>query len=132
MNYRNMKLLSDIIYKSGIEEVLGATHVAVDSVCFDSRKVQKLSLFVAVKGVSSDGHLFINKAIEDGAVAIVCSEMPSTIKEHITYIRVKDTSYALGIIANNFYDNPSSKLKLVGVTGTNPGVVPTETHELPL
>ena len=87
--------------------------------CFDSRKVQKLSLFVAVKGVSSDGHLFIDKAIEDGAIAIVCSEMPSTIKEHITYIRVKDTSYALGIIANNFYDNPSSKLKLVGVTGTN-------------
>ena len=114
-----MKLLSDIIYKSGIEEVLGATHVAVDSVCFDSRKVQKLSLFVAVKGVSSDGHLFINKAIEDGAIAIVCSEMPSEIKEHITYIRVKDTSYALGIIASNFYEHPSSKLKLVGVTGTN-------------
>jgi len=114
-----MKLLSDIIYKADIEDVLGATHVAVDSVCFDSRKVHKLSLFVAVKGVSSDGHLFIEKAIEDGAVAIVCSEMPLHIKEHITYVKVKDTSFALGIIASNFYDNPSSKLKLVGVTGTN-------------
>ncbi len=114
-----MKLLSDIIYKSGIEEVLGATHVAVDNVCFDSRKVHKLSLFVAVKGVSSDGHAFIDKAIEDGAVAIICNEMPLEIKDNITYIRVKDTSYALGIIASNFYDNPSSKLKLVGVTGTN-------------
>lgn len=114
-----MKLLSDIIYKAGIEEVLGVTHVAVDSICFDSRKVQKLSLFVAVKGVSSDGHTFIDKAIEDGAVAIICSELPKVINEHITYVKVKDTSYALGIVANNFYDNPSSKLKLVGVTGTN-------------
>jgi UDP-N-acetylmuramoyl-L-alanyl-D-glutamate--2,6-diaminopimelate ligase len=114
-----MKLLSDIIYKSGIEEVLGATHLAIDSVCFDSRKVQKLGLFIAVKGVSSDGHLFIDKAIADGAVAIVCSEMPTIIDEQITYIRVKDTSYALGIIAANYYDNPSTKLKLVGVTGTN-------------
>jgi UDP-N-acetylmuramoyl-L-alanyl-D-glutamate--2,6-diaminopimelate ligase len=114
-----MKLLSDIIYKSGIEEVIGATHVAVDSVCFDSRKVQKLCLFVAIKGVSSDGHLFIDKAIHDGAVAIVCNEMPSEVKSNITYIKVKDTSYALGIISSNFYDNPSSKLKLVGVTGTN-------------
>ncbi len=114
-----MKLLSDIIYKAGIEEVLGVTHVAVDSICFDSRKVQKLSLFVAVKGVSSDGHTFIDKAIEDGAVAIICSELPKVINEYITYVKVKDTSYALGIIANNFYDNPSSKLKLVGVTGTN-------------
>ncbi|HRG59987.1 MAG TPA: UDP-N-acetylmuramoyl-L-alanyl-D-glutamate--2,6-diaminopimelate ligase, partial [Bacteroidia bacterium] len=114
-----MKLLSDIIYKSGIEEVLGATHVAIDSISFDSRKVQKLSLFVAVKGVSSDGHLFINKAIEDGAIAIVCSEMPNKIYDNVTYIKVKDTSYALGIIASNFYDNPSTKLKLVGVTGTN-------------
>lgn len=114
-----MKLLSDIIYKAGIEEVLGVTHVAVDSVCFDSRKVQKLSLFVAVKGVSSDGHLFIEKAIEDGAVAIVCNEMPEIINQHVTYIKVRDTGYALGIIASNFYDNPSAKLKLVGVTGTN-------------
>jgi UDP-N-acetylmuramoyl-L-alanyl-D-glutamate--2,6-diaminopimelate ligase len=72
-----------------------------------------------LKGVSSDGHAFIDKAIEDGAVAIICNEMPLEIKDNITYIRVKDTSYALGIIASNFYDNPSSKLKLVGVTGTN-------------
>jgi UDP-N-acetylmuramoyl-L-alanyl-D-glutamate--2,6-diaminopimelate ligase len=114
-----MKLLSDIIYKAGIEDVIGVTHIAVDSVCFDSRKVQKLSLFVAVKGVSSDGHLFIDKAIEEGAVAIVCSEMPLLLKTNVTYIKVKDSSYALGIIASNFYDNPSAKLKLVGVTGTN-------------
>ncbi|MFN7295070.1 MAG: UDP-N-acetylmuramoyl-L-alanyl-D-glutamate--2,6-diaminopimelate ligase [Bacteroidota bacterium] len=114
-----MKLLSDIIYKAGIEEVIGATHVAVEGICFDSRKVHKLSLFVAVKGVNSDGHAFINKAIEDGAVAIICSTIPDTLDSDVTYIRVKDTSYALGIIASNYYDNPSSKLKLVGVTGTN-------------
>ena len=114
-----MKLLSDIIYKSGIQEVVGDTHIAIDAICFDSRLVKKMSVFVAVNGVSSDGHAFIDKAIESGASAVVCNVMPEQLKEHVTYIQVKDTSYALGIIASNFYDHPSTKLKLVGVTGTN-------------
>lgn len=114
-----MKLLKDILYKSGLEEVLGSTNVAISSICFDSRKVQNYSLFVATKGEMADGHLFINSAIEAGAIAIVCEKVPSVKKENIVYIRVKDSAVALGNIASNFHDNPSSKLKVVGVTGTN-------------
>ncbi len=114
-----MKLLSEILYKAGIYDLLGTTHVAVTSICFDSRLVEKYSLFVAVKGTASDGHQFIETAIEKGAIAIVCEEIPAQTQEGITYIKVKDSAAALGIIASNFYDNPSSKLKLIGITGTN-------------
>lgn len=114
-----MKLLKDILYKSGLEEVVGSTNVAISSICFDSRKVQNYSLFIATKGVQVDGHEFINKAIEGGAIAVVCEQIPPVKKENVVYIRVKDASFALGNIASNFYDNPSSKLKVVGVTGTN-------------
>ena len=114
-----MKLLSDILYKVRIEEVIGSTHVAISSVTFDSRKVKKDTLFVATKGTATDGHKFIEKAIESGAVAIVCEEVPEVTRENITYIRVADSTLALGFIACNYFDNPSQKLKLVGVTGTN-------------
>lgn len=114
-----MKLLSDIIYKVRLEEIIGSTHMAISSVTFDSRTVKKDSLFVATKGTSVDGHVYINKAIELGAIAILCEELPETKNEAVTYIRVTDSSYALGIIACNFFDNPSEKLKLVGITGTN-------------
>ena len=114
-----MKLLSEILYKAGLVEVVGTTHLAVTSICFDSRTVEKYSLFIAVKGTASDGHAFISSSIERGAIAIVCEEMPSEFKEGITYVQVKNSSLALGIIASNFYDSPSSKLKLIGVTGTN-------------
>jgi UDP-N-acetylmuramoyl-L-alanyl-D-glutamate--2,6-diaminopimelate ligase len=114
-----VKLLSDILYKTRLEEVLGTTNLAISSVVFDSRKIKKDSLFVAIKGVTADGHAFISKAIESGAVAILCEELPETINENITYVKVLDTSEALGYIACNYYDNPSEKLKLVGVTGTN-------------
>lgn len=114
-----MKVLKDILYKVRIDQVLGSTNNAVESVAFDSRKVLPMTLFVAVRGTISDGHEFIGAAIKAGAVAIVCEELPDEILEQITYIQVKDSAEALGHIASNFYDNPSEELKLVAVTGTN-------------
>jgi UDP-N-acetylmuramoyl-L-alanyl-D-glutamate--2,6-diaminopimelate ligase len=114
-----MKLLSDLLYKVKLEEIQGSTHMAISSVVFDSRKVKKDSLFVATGGTQSDGHNFIDKAIESGAIAIVCEKFPEKLKEEVTYVKVKNSSYALGIIACNYFDNPSEKIKLVGVTGTN-------------
>ena len=97
----------------------GTTNVAITSVTADSRAVEKDGLFVAVRGTQSDGHRFIQKAIDSGAIAVVCEEFPDTLNDKISYVKVKDSSLALGVIASNFYDNPSEKLKLVGVTGTN-------------
>lgn len=114
-----MKLLKEILYKSGIEEVVGSTQLAIEKICFDSREIEKFSLFVAVSGTQVDGHQFIDKAIEDGAVAIICEKLPDNILESITYVRVQNSALALGVMASNFYDNPSSEIKLVGVTGTN-------------
>lgn len=114
-----MKLLKDIIYGARIEEIVGVSNLAIEHVAFDSRKVRKCTLFIAVKGTQADGHGFINQAIENGAEGIVCEVMPVELKKGVTYIRVKNSSEALGIIASNFYENPSEKLKLVGVTGTN-------------
>lgn len=114
-----MKLLSDILYKARLEEVIGSTNLAISSVTFDSRKVKKDALFVATRGTATDGHHYIEKAIEGGAAAIVCEELPEVQRENITYVKVTDSGLALGYIACNFYDHPSEKLKLVGVTGTN-------------
>ncbi len=112
--------IKDLIYKVSLISVSGRTDVDVTAICFDSRKVEKGSMFIAVRGVSSDGHAFISEVIQKGAAAIVCEELPE-IEAHAdcTIIQVKDSSEALGMIASNFYDSPSSKLKLVGVTGTN-------------
>ena len=114
-----MKLLSDILYKARLEEVIGSTNLAISAVTFDSRKVKKDSLFVATRGTAADGHDFIDQAILAGAVAIVCEDLPSVLNEQVTYVKVTNTSLALGFIACNFYDHPSEKLKLVGITGTN-------------
>ena len=114
-----MKLLSDILYKVRLEDISGTTHVAVTSIAFDSRKVDKFSLFVAVRGTELDGHLYIAQAIEKGAIAILCEELPEHLAEGITFVKVKNSAEALGILAANFFDNPSTKLKLIGVTGTN-------------
>jgi UDP-N-acetylmuramoyl-L-alanyl-D-glutamate--2,6-diaminopimelate ligase len=116
---RRMKLLSELLYKSGIEEVIGSTNVAINSVSFDSRTVQRHSLFVAVRGTQLDGHQYIDSSIEKGAIAIVCEDFPAELKDKVTYVRVKNSSSALGYIASNFYDHPSAFIKLVGVTGTN-------------
>ena len=114
-----MKLLKDILYKAGLVEVIGSTDISVASVCFDSRKAEKGSLFVAIKGTQSDGHKFIEQVVAAGAASIVCEILPKQKDPKITYIKVKDSEAALGIIASNFYDNPSEKLNLVGITGTN-------------
>jgi UDP-N-acetylmuramoyl-L-alanyl-D-glutamate--2,6-diaminopimelate ligase len=114
-----MKLLKDILYKAGIIEVIESTNVAITAISFDSRKIEKDSLFVAIRGTQSDGHKYIADTIAKGAIAILCEEFPQELNEKITYVKVKDTTVALGIVAANFYDNPSTLLKLVGVTGTN-------------
>jgi UDP-N-acetylmuramoyl-L-alanyl-D-glutamate--2,6-diaminopimelate ligase len=114
-----MKLLKEILYKTHIEQVSGSTSVNISDIAFDSRKVSEWTLFVAVRGTLTDGHEFISKAIDNGAIAIVCEEMPANLIPTITYVKVKDSSHALAIICNNFYEDPSSKLKLIGVTGTN-------------
>jgi len=114
-----MKLLKDILYKVSLKSVAGVTDLEIVSIQFDSRKVEKGSLFVATKGTQSDGHAFIDKAIASGAVAILCEDLPTNLNPGICYVEVADSSLALGLVASNFYNNPSSKLKLVGVTGTN-------------
>jgi UDP-N-acetylmuramoyl-L-alanyl-D-glutamate--2,6-diaminopimelate ligase len=112
-------ILKDILYKVAIEAVKGTTEIAVNAIHFDSRKIKEKDVFVAIRGVVSDGHEFIATAISNGALAIVCDTFPDTIVVGVTYIQVKDTNSALAFMAANFYDSPSSKLKLVGITGTN-------------
>jgi len=114
-----VSILKDILYKVAIEAVKGSTEITIGKIDFDSRKIAQNDLFVAIRGTISDGHEFIAKAIELGATAIVCDTLPETITEGITYIQVKDTNTALAVMAANYFDHPSQKLQLVGVTGTN-------------
>ena len=113
-----MKKLKDIIYGVDLDSIKGDTSIIIKSIEFDSRKVVDGSLFVAVKGENADGHTFINKAIENGASAIIYNDH-SFGEEKITTIKTPNTRKALSIVTSNFYDNPSKKIKLVGVTGTN-------------
>jgi UDP-N-acetylmuramoyl-L-alanyl-D-glutamate--2,6-diaminopimelate ligase len=114
-----VKILSEILYRAGTVKIAGNPHLTVPAIHFDSRKVTPGDLFIAVRGTQSDGHQFIGTALESGARAIVCEEMPGLTAEGITYIQVSDSSKALGVMAANYYDNPSEDLVLVGVTGTN-------------
>lgn len=114
-----MKSLQKILYRSGLLKIVGDVDREIDSVSMDSRSISTNGLFVAVCGTQVDGHNYIKKAIENDAVAVVCEVLPDTIDANVTYVIVADSSFALGIIASNFYGNPSSKLKLVGITGTN-------------
>lgn len=114
-----MKLLKDILYKAGLEEVVGTTHLAIEHIAFDSRTIESFSLFVAIRGTQVDGHEYIDAAVKKGAVAIVCEEFPTQQNPNTTYVKVKNSAKALGHIADNFFDHPSSRLKLIGVTGTN-------------
>ncbi|MBS1575431.1 MAG: UDP-N-acetylmuramoyl-L-alanyl-D-glutamate--2,6-diaminopimelate ligase, partial [Bacteroidetes bacterium] len=114
-----MAILKDILYKVAIRSVAGNTGIEVNNIQIDSRKAGKGSLFIAVKGVAADGHKFIEKAVEAGAAAVVCEALPVNTKEGVTYVQVDNSAAAAGLIAHNFYGQPSEKLKLVGVTGTN-------------
>lgn len=115
----NVKKLQDILYRSGITAIKGSLDLTIGVIASDSRHVVKNSLFIAVRGTQVDGHRFIQKAEEHGAIAIVCEEFPDKLNNNITYVKVKNSAEALGYIASNFYNNPSEKLKLTGVTGTN-------------
>ena len=114
-----MMLLKDILYGVSLTAVSGSTDVLVNSIQFDSRKVSIDDVFVAVRGLVTDGHEYIEKAVNAGAKAIVCEKLPEQIINEITYIAVEDCNAALAVMASNFYENPSKNLKLVGVTGTN-------------
>ncbi len=113
------KKLKDILYKVGIIELHGSTNIPISGICIDSRKTGAGDLFIARKGVAVDAHQFIPSVIEQGACAIVCESLPEKMIREVTYICVKDSDIALGIIASNFNDKPSESLILCGVTGTN-------------
>ncbi|PIB32868.1 UDP-N-acetylmuramoyl-L-alanyl-D-glutamate--2,6-diaminopimelate ligase [Gaetbulibacter sp. 5U11] len=114
-----MIALKDILYKVTLDTVVGSTNILVRNIHFNSRNVAINDVFVAVKGSLTDGHQYIESAIQQGAIAVICQELPNVIKTGITYVKVDDSSAALAIMASNFYGNPSENLKLVGVTGTN-------------
>ena len=108
-------LLSSII----TEEVIGSDDIDISGITADSRQCSDGSLFVAVRGVNVDGHEYISQAVNNGATAVVCEEIPLNVSKETTWIRVADSAIALGFIASQWFDNPSRKLTLVGVTGTN-------------
>lgn len=114
-----MKVLKDILYKVSLISTTGDMEVRVSSIVFDSRKADAKSVFVAIAGTQVDGHDFIDSVLEKGCHVIVCERMPETLKEGITYVQVANSAKSLGIIAANFYGNPSEKIKVVAVTGTN-------------
>jgi UDP-N-acetylmuramoyl-L-alanyl-D-glutamate--2,6-diaminopimelate ligase len=114
-----VKKLEDILYKVRILSIRGERNVELKNICIDSRKVGRGSLFIAVKGEKFDGHDFIEQAIEKGAASIVCEDLPQQLNDAITYVQVKDAHEASAYIVHNFFDEPSLKIKLIGVTGTN-------------
>ena len=114
-----MIILKDILWKVAIDAVHGSTDLAIEKMEFDSRKIAESDVFIAIRGTISDGHEFIETAINKGAVAIICDEFPKIIVQGITYIKVNDTNKAMAFMAANYFDNPSQKLKLIGITGTN-------------
>ena len=114
-----MNKLKDILYKVTIEAVHGSTDLSIEKIEFDSRKVSNNDVFVAIKGSLSDGHQFIDKAISLGASVVVCEDLPATLLDNITYVKVQNSNQALSYLAANYYNNPSQKLKLIGITGTN-------------
>ena len=112
-------ILSDILNGVDVLDILGNKEIEISEIVFDSRKVIENSLYIAIKGTLADGHQYISSAIEKGAKGIVCEVLPEQKEEGIIYIKVENSSKILGLLASNFYGNPSEKLTLVGITGTN-------------
>ena len=112
-------ILEELIHKIKPEEIVGATDIDITGVEIDSRKVKQGTMFVAMRGTQVDGHQFIPKAVEQGAAAVLCEQIPEDRKDGVTYVCVKDCEDCVGIVATTFYGNPTRKLRLVGVTGTN-------------
>ncbi len=111
--------LKALLHAVPVIQAHGSLEKEVDSLCFDSREVENNSLFVAIRGTHTDGHLYVDTAISHGCTVVVVEELTNEVIEGVTYVLVADTSYVLGVLAANFYHNPSKALKLVGVTGTN-------------
>src|SRR5690606_21243952 len=118
-NRIEMRTLKDILHGIPVRHVVGNLNVAIADLCFDSRKATPDSMFVAVVGTQVDGHHYVDHAVTLGASVVLCESIPKATKDEVTYIQVEDTAFALGVTASNFFGNPSTKLKLVGVTGTN-------------
>ena len=114
-----MKLLREILYKVEINSVVGNTSLSINKIEFDSRLISDGDMYIAIAGVNVDGHSFISQAIQNGANCIVCEKTPDNKTDGIVYVNVKSSRKALAIISSNYFDNPSSKLNLIGVTGTN-------------
>tara|TARA_Y100001968_G_scaffold148681_1_gene135977 strand:- start:309 stop:1763 length:1455 start_codon:yes stop_codon:yes gene_type:complete len=114
-----MKLLRELLYGLDCESIIGNTNVGILNIQFNSKEVRSGDLFVAIQGKDYDGHNFIFNAIDSGAVVVVCENTPNKITDQATYIKVKNSSFALSILASNFFNNPSKNIKLIGVTGTN-------------
>jgi len=114
-----MKILSQLTANIKNKIIIGDSEVMISEIIIDSRKVTAGSMFVALKGTQVDGHTFIQKAIDMGATSILCENLPDNQPDDITFLQVSDASEALGYLASKFYDNPSRKLKLIGITGTN-------------
>ncbi len=114
-----MKLLKDILYRVTINRVIGSTSVAINNIEFDSRKIEFNDVFVAIRGVLSDGHNYIEKASDLGALVIICEKIPDKIINGITYVEVDNSNLALSVLAANYFGNPSDDIQLIGITGTN-------------
>ncbi len=114
-----MMLLKDILYKVTINAVIGDTSISINAINFNSRSIVVNDVFVAINGSVVDGHKYINAAIEQGAIAVVCEVVPDVLEEGVTYIEVQSSSKALAIMASSYFEEPSKNLRLVGVTGTN-------------
>ena len=114
-----MAKLQDILYNVRLQSVKGATNMEVKDLQIDSRKVSAGTVFVAIKGAAVDGHEFITTAIDKGARVIVCEEIPALLNEGVTYLQVNSSNEAVAYMAHHFFGEPSTKLKLIGVTGTN-------------
>ena len=111
--------LKKLIYKVSLRTTIGSVNIKINNISFDSRIVKKNFIFVALSGSIDNGFRYIDQAISNGANSIICEEVPKSINKKITYLIVEDSKKALAIISNNFYDNPSKKISLIGITGTN-------------
>jgi UDP-N-acetylmuramoyl-L-alanyl-D-glutamate--2,6-diaminopimelate ligase len=111
--------LQKLLYKVSINSVYGNTNISIENLSYDSRKIEKNSIFFAIKGENYNGFDYIDESVKKGAIAVLCDRIPIKIDKRLVYVIVENVESSLGIISSNFYDNPSSKIKLVGITGTN-------------
>lgn len=111
--------LEKLVQHITVKQIYGKLDINIEGIDSDSRNIKEKYLFIAVKGTTVDGHEFIDKAIEQGATAIVCENLPQKISDKVAYIQTNDSAEALGRLASTWYGEPSKELTLVGVTGTN-------------